>query len=497
MIHVLTPAQMRAADAQACAAVGADTLMHAAGGSIAAYVRGFAPAGRIVAFAGPGNNGGDAFAALAQLDPRYERIIYSARPRDAAAGIDVRPLPETFDEARKALDGATLALDGLFGIGSRLPLEPRYEGCVRALDRDLVPVLAIDIPSGIDAETGGVPGPCVRASATLAIAALKSGMLLEPAREACGELWLAPIGVDDATLAAHGGTFAAIDDGEFLALLPQRAASADKRSAGSPLVIAGSEQFPGAAVLCARGAARAGAGYVTIATPQTAAPALRAHLVEQVVVTVGEGPIAEVAADLLDVATHNGAVAIGPGLALDARTGEIVRAVVERCALPMVLDASALFHIGKHLDLLRGKPVVLTPHAGEFARLSGLGTIAPGERVPRLREFVERTGVTTLLKGPDTLIYDGAVMHVNGSGTSALATAGSGDVLTGIIATLLAQGLAPVDAARTGAYWHGLAGQWCARERPRGVIAGDVPEALGATLRSRSSPSSGLRRVFV
>ena len=137
------------------------------------------------------------------------------------------------------------------------------------------------------------------------------------------------------------------------------------------------------------------------------------------------------------------------------------------------MDASALFHLSKRLELLRGKPCVVTPHAGEFARLSGRGTVAPGTRVERIREFVDRTGVTTLLKGSDTLVYDGAgPVHINPTGTNALATAGTGDVLTGIIATLLSQGLSPVDAACAGAYWHGLAGQRrreaAARRRRRG-----------------------------
>jgi NAD(P)H-hydrate epimerase len=508
MIRVLTPREMRAADAAACASSSDVALMRNAGAKIAAYIRATVGGGRIVAFAGPGNNGGDAFAALAELDASYERIIYAAEApapsparvdavqRAAAAGIIVRALPEADDAAREALAGASLALDGLFGTGSRLPVGARFEPAVRALDRDAVAVLAIDIPSGIDAESGAADGPCVRATATLTLAACKPGLLLEPARAMCGEIWIADIGIDDAILRAHGGTFAAMDDGEFLATLPVRPRDADKRRAGSPLVIAGSTQFPGAAVLCALGAARAGAGYVTVATPEASAAMVRAHLIEQVVVTIGDAEPDAAAAELADVATHNGAVAIGPGLSLDDRTGAIVRAFAARCTLPMVIDASGLFHFGKHLELLRGKPVVLTPHAGEFARLSGKGTIAPGTRIARLREFVERTGITTLLKGPDTLVYNGTVMHINGSGTNALATAGTGDVLTGMISTLLAQGLSPADAARTAAYWHGLAATWCSRERPRGVVAGDLPPALGPTLRSRSSTSADPRRVY-
>jgi len=273
--------------------------------------------------------------------------------------------------------------------------------------------------------------------------------------------------------------FSILENKTFLQLLPKRDADSDKRSAGAPLIVAGSSQFPGAAVLCALGAARAGAGYVTVATATGAADALRAHLIEQVVVTISDDVSAkEAAEDIVSIAGRNGSIGIGPGLGLDDRTGKIVRGIITKNILPMVIDASALFHLAKHLDELHDKPIVLTPHEGEFARLSGRGTIAKGEREQRLREFVDRTGITTLLKGNDTLIYDGSTMHVNPTGTNTLATAGTGDVLTGIIATLLSQGLSPVDAARVGAYWHGLAGQTAAKRRPIGVIASDIIDAL-------------------
>ncbi|HUA09498.1 MAG TPA: NAD(P)H-hydrate dehydratase [Candidatus Acidoferrales bacterium] len=477
MIDVLTPAEMRAADAQAVAASGVEKLMRNAGGAIAAYVREHLPRGsRIVAFAGPGNNGGDARAAFAQLEG-YDCAL-----------VAPDEMPHDDASARAMLEGAALAIDALFGTGARLPLPERYAPAIRALDARERRVLAIDIPSGVDALTGAVPGDAVRASATITLAAMKPGLLFPPAREHCGELWIARIGIDEATLHAHAASFAALDDAGLLALLPHRADGADKRSAGAPLIIAGSQQFPGAAVLCARGAARAGAGYVTVATAPGAAATLRTHLIEQVVV--------EIADDLLDIAQRNSAAGIGPGLGLDDRTGEIVRGFVERCDLPMVIDASALFHFGKHLDLLRGKRCVLTPHEGEFARLSGLGTVAPGTRVERLREFTSRTGITTLLKGPATLIDDGARTYINASGTSVLATAGTGDVLTGMIATLLGQGLSPLDAACAGAYWHGLAARYCASARPVGVVAGDLPEALAATLRSLAPTTGALRRVY-
>ncbi len=199
---------------------------------------------------------------------------------------------------------------------------------------------------------------------------------------------------------------------------------------------------------------------------------------------------------MLEISKRNGSVGIGPGLGLDDRTGEIFARFVEATTLPIAIDASGLFHLSKRLDILRGKRCVVTPHAGEFARLSGRGTVMPGTRVERIREFVDRTGVTTLLKGSDTLVYDGSgPVHINPTGSSVLATAGTGDVLTGIVATLLSQDVPPVDAARIAAYWHGLAAQHAARHRRVGVIARDVAQALGKALPAPSDPDSGVTRV--
>ena len=495
MIYVLTPEQMRAADAETIAHTGVIELMSNAGSAIAQRLRRIAaPGARIVAIAGPGNNGGDAFCALVELGSEYECTIaedpsavgsearVAARARAAEANVRIVALPGDEREARALLRDA-IGVDGMFGTGARLPLPAAYRHLARVLDARERTVLAIDIPSGIDALTGAVAEDAVRATLTVTLAAAKPGLLLEPAREYVGELLCADIGIPEAILAAQPRTFAALDDATFLALLPRRPPDTDKRGAGAPLIVAGSAQFPGAAILCARAAARAGAGYVTVATPGSASAALRAHLMEQVVVELSDAAEPEaVAQELVDISRHNGAVAIGPGLGLDERTAKIFTLFLEANRLPIVVDASGLFHLSKHLDLLRGRPCVVTPHAGEFARLSGLGTIAPGTRVERIREFVDRTKITTLLKGSDTLIYDGTTVHINTTGSNALATAGTGDVLTGIIATLLSQGLSPVQAACAGAYWHGLAGRAAARKRRVGVVAGDVVAGLSDAL---------------
>jgi NAD(P)H-hydrate epimerase len=510
-MRVVTAEQMRAADAAAVARVGEIALMRAAGEALAEAIARISPLPRrLVAFAGPGNNGGDAFAAFAAVDSPCEKVIYAlpspatsdgrrdAEARARIAGVLTRPFPDSRQAADAALHDADVALDALFGTGARPVLGEALVPVVEALNASPAHVLAVDIPTGVDATTGSAAEPSVHADTTVTLGAAKLGLLLEPARANVGTLYVGDIGLADAAGGDLEGTrFAVLDDAEFLRLLPHRSEESDKRIAGAPLVLAGSEQFPGAAVLCARGAARAGAGYVMVAASAAAAPPIRAHLVEQVVVSFDERNVEGTIESLLHLTSRSNAVAIGPGLALSDTVGEIVRGFIERLERPFVADASALYHLGKHLHLLRGKACVVTPHAGEFARLSGEGTIAPGTRQARLRAFVARTGVTTLLKGNATLIDDGTTIHVNVTGTSALATAGTGDVLSGVIATLLSQGLAPVDAARVGAYWHGLAGRYASATRPVGVVAGDVADCLGLALPHMPEPRPGSRLLRV
>ncbi len=512
MIRVLSPAMMRAVDAAARDRLGAETPMRVAGRLLAERIRAAAPAGRIVAFAGPGDNGGDAFAALAELEPDRERIVYAlparspspgrldAEERAWQAGVSVRPLPADDRSADAALEGAALALDGLLGTGARLPVGEEMAPAVRALARRWKIVLAIDSPTGIDGESGAVVEPAVHARETLTLGALKPGLLLDPARTCVGDLWFGDLGFP-ADLFPERTPVGALDDDAFLRLLPRRPATADKRSAGALVIVAGSRQFPGAAVLCARAALRAGAGYVTLAAPESTAAVLRTQLVEPVVVELSDHAHPEhITETILDLTRRAAALAIGPGLGLDERWGVIVREVLRTAPVPCVADAGALFHLSKHLASVQGRPLVITPHAGEFARLSGEGTIALGDRVRRLRSFVERTGIVTLLKGRDTLVFDGETLHVNLTGCAALATAGSGDVLTGMIGALLAQGLSPSDAARVAAHWHGRAGEVCAHRRPIGTIAGDLPdalgEALGASVAAARNADAPLRLVF-
>ena len=499
-MRVVTAQQMRDADAAAVARVGDVALMRAAGDAIVRAMEIVRPgARRIVAFAGPGNNGGDAYAALAVHPSDAERVVYampaaqkSAGRRDAErrardVGVHTQPFPVTQDDARRALAGADLALDAMLGTGARVDLPEPMRAVSRALRAAGAPVIAIDIPTGIDATTGAADDDAIRARATVTLGAPKLGLLLEPARERAGEVFVGDLGILDEIAAGAGDAYAALDDAAFLALLPRRHAESDKRRSGAPLVIAGSERFPGAGVLCTLGAARTGAGYVTVGIGSGALATLRAHLIEQVAMPYDARDPATALATLRGLTAHASAVAIGPGLETDDATAVIVRGFLAELDLPFVADAGALTVLRDHLEILRGKRCVLTPHESEFARIDGGGPIAPGTRVERLRAFVERTGITTLLKGNATLVYDGRTMHVNTTGTNALATAGTGDVLTGVVATLLSQGLAPVDAARAGAYWHGLSARYVAKTREVGIIASDVANALGFALPSATA----------
>lgn len=503
-MRVVTAAQMRAIDAAAVAREGEIELMRRAGEAIATLIDRYAIAGGpVVAIAGNGNNGGDAYAALAVYRGPRARIVYAepqvsgsearrdARERALRAGVEERPFPPD----PGVLRAAGLVLDGILGVNARLPLDPRSDALVDAIAESDAPVLALDVPTGLDPTTGVYGEHVVAATATIALGRPKLGCFLDPGRDVTGDLWCAPLGMRDED--ANG-----IDDpptevltpGEFAELLPVRPPDAEKRSAGAPLIVAGSTQFPGAAVLCALGAARAGAGYVTLAAPEGAAAALRAHLVEQVVVTYDEREPEKALDTILELMDRSTSIGIGPGLGLADAFRTIVEGVLGRASLPAVADASALYHLAKRLTAYRDRPLVLTPHAGEFARLSGKGTIAPGQRLARLRAFVDEYRIVTLLKGRTTMIAGPGVTHLNPTGTNALATAGTGDVLTGVIATLLGQGLGPIDAARVGAYWHGLAGQVAQASRHRGVIARDVAEALGKA--SVLGAVEGIVRIF-
>ena len=443
MIPVLTPEEMAAVDAAAPEPV--EVLIGRAGAAVArealdllegAYGR------RVVVVAGKGNNGADGRAAAVRLRRRGVRVSLV----DAAA-------------APAALAHCDLVVDAAYGTGFRGTWEPPDPGDA--------PVLAVDVPSGVDGRTGEVAGPVLAAERTVTFAALKPGLLLGRGPELAGEVRVADIGLD-----VGGATTALVEDTDVAAWLPGRPREAHKWQA-AVWVVAGSPGMTGAAALAARGAQRVGAGYVRLSTPG-GAPGAGAPL-EAVGTPL---PTAGWAADVLDGVERFAAVVVGPGLGRDDGTAAEVRRLVDRCPVPVVVDGDGLAALGEHPSL--GRSTVLTPHDGEHARLTGA---APGpDRVAAAGDLARAAGCFVLLKGSTTAVAapDAGVFLVT-AGDARLATAGTGDVLSGAIGGLLAQGVDPGRAAAAGAHLHGRA----AHLGPvRGLVAGDLPDLLPAALAS-------------
>jgi len=456
MIPIVTPLEMAAIDAAAPEPV--EVLIERAGAAVARAAWRMLGGGygrRVLVVAGKGNNGNDARVAARLLARRGVRCVVVG-----AAG----PVPgEVVGQGRASLAGFDLVLDGAYGTG----FEDR--GGWSPPDYGPVPVLAVDIPSGVSGLTGAAVAGVGRAQRTVSFAALKAGLVLQPGRSLAGAVEVVDIGLD--TSEARAGLVGADD---LAAWLVPRPVDAHKWAAAC-WVIAGSPPMPGAAHLAARAAQRAGAGYVRLSSPGMGADPGRP--------TEAVGwPLDEVgwARSVVDSADRFGAVVVGPGLGLDPRTTAEVRALVGGLDRPVVVDGDGLTALGRGVGgfvRARRAPTVLTPHDGEYERLAA----APvgSDRFAAVRSLAERSGAVVLLKGPTTLVADpsGSVLAV-AEGDARLATAGTGDVLAGMIGALLARGIDPLEAAAAAAFWHGRAG---AAGPASGLIASDlidlVPEA--------------------
>jgi hydroxyethylthiazole kinase-like uncharacterized protein yjeF len=504
-MNALTPEEMRHADLRAVEDVGIPPLllMEAAGRAVAELARDFledldGDPIRVAIVAGPGNNGADALvAARFLMQVGFEPDIYmAAKAEDCnelcrtqldimeGLGASISFLREQSPEFfRSGLRAAALIVDGLLGTGSSGPLREHYRTWVNEINIADREVVAVDIPTGIDPATGMVPGPAVTATATVTMAAPKVGMLLYPAATYVGELWVAHIGIPPSILSESGARYHVMTKEQFFYWLPHRSPQANKRTAGDVVVIGGSRQYVGAPVLTAVAAQRAGAGYVTVACPPDAAAAVSHHLVEQIVSPWPEGEASTVVDFLLDATRHAGAVVIGPGLGREDRTQEIVRRFVKESTRPLVVDADALFAVAGHNDVVSGKKAVLTPHDGEFSRLLGeRADTAIANRIKAADDFASELDATLLLKGPRSIVATKEATYVNLTGNELLATAGSGDVLSGMIAAMLAAGCSSRQAAAIAAYWHGATADYLRDQKKHSIAAGDVAEALQDTL---------------
>ncbi len=501
-MNALTASEMRTADMRTIEDVGIPpiVLAEAAGRAVADLARDFLKEMqgdpiRVAIVAGSGNNGGDALVAARYLmQVGYEPDIYmAAKGADCnelcraqleimqGLGASVSYLREQSPEFfRSGLRSASLIIDGLLGTGASGALREPYRIWVNEINIASREVIAVDIPTGVDASSGAVPGPAVTATATVTMAAPKVGMLLYPAASYVGELWVAHIGIPPAILADVGGRYHVMTKQQFFFWLPRRSRLADKRSAGDVVIIGGSTQYVGAPVLASLGAVNAGAGYVTIACPKAAAPAISAHCVEQIIAPWPEtDDVATIVTALLEQTRHAGAVVIGPGLGRETITQEVVRRYLTQTTRPLVVDADALFALAGHTDIITGKKAVVTPHNGEFARLLGDNAEAAiTNRIKAADDFASGLDITLLLKGPRSIIATKEASYVNLTGHEVLATAGSGDVLSGMIAAMLAAGCSSRQSAAIGAYWHGTAADYLDDQHKHSVVASEIAQSL-------------------
>jgi ADP-dependent NAD(P)H-hydrate dehydratase / NAD(P)H-hydrate epimerase len=431
-----TAAEMRAAEE----GHDVDAMMEQAARAVAdEVVRRFPAARRVAAVCGKGSNGGDGRIAVRML-------------RESGLTAD-----ETDDPI-----GADVVVDALFGTG--FSGEPRADAAalIERMNGAGTPIVAVDVPSGVDASTGQVAGAAVHADFTVTMHARKVGLAVAPGRFCAGAVAVADIGIPPSETRHHLVTR------DILRLVPRREQSDNKYTAGSVLVVGGSTGMTGAATLTARAAFRADAGYVAIAAPAESLPVLETLVVEAV-----KRPLE----DVDDAAQRAGALAIGPGLGRDR--AELVRRLLADFGLPAVVDADGLFGLE---PFERKAPTVLTPHEGELGRLLGEESAwVAAHRLEAVQRAAEHFGCTVLLKGSDTLVCgpDGGALVV-ALGPPSLATAGTGDVLTGVIAAFLAKGLEASLAAAAGAAAQQLAASLVPEQS--GLVAGDVVDALPRAL---------------
>jgi NAD(P)H-hydrate epimerase len=494
-------------------------LMERAGEGVARVLERIVPDGPVAVLCGKGNNGGDGLvvARLLREHGRTVRVVCATPPGelrgDARANLERLPgePPVQLDGApwtaaaeadpeaagagalagALALAGATALVDALLGTGFSGEPHGALGAAIEALEAAAAPVVSVDVPSGVDASTGAVRGGAVHATATVTFHAAKPGLWIRPGKAHAGEVHVLDIGIPrGAPLVAEVGLI----EPAVIARLPTRDAASTKFASGHVLVVGGSRGLSGAPRMAAEASMRAGAGYVTACVPASLQDLLAGAATPELMtrgLAEADGALDPGALDeLLEAAGRGGAIVLGPGLGRTDGAFALARSLAARADVAMVLDADGLnAHAGRLEELAaRGAPTVLTPHAGELGRLLALDSAAvERERLAHVRDAAARSQAVVVLKGDDTLVSlpDGTVAVSRGA-SPALATAGTGDVLGGVIAALLAQGLDAFTAAAAGVALHAQAGREAARAlgAREGVIASDVISALPAARRA-------------
>jgi len=504
-LRVASAEDIRRLDALAVEKYGLteDLLMENAGAAVARLVAVKTEPGLVAVFAGSGNNGGDGLAAarhLASLGVEVTVLLVGSRGRmKGAAKRQLERLEAAGVEALDYEEGmgalwftapALVVVDAMLGIGLNRQVAGKYRKAVEdinGLKEAGATVVSVDIPSGVHADTGRVMGAAVKADYTVTFGLPKPGCLLYPGAEYCGDVYVATISYPRALL----------DDEEIRMHVnepsqpPPRRPDTHKGDYGRALFVAGARRYLGAPVFAALSYLKAGGGYSVLATPGSIVPFLGARASEVVYAPMpetGSGSIALSALDeILGLAERADFVVVGPGLSREQETLELALEVMRRVDKPLLVDGDGLYALAAEPDAVKGRgaPTILTPHLGEMSRLTGIDVEEiKADRVSVLREWCRRLGAVIVLKGAHTLIgYPGGDVYVNTTGNPGMATPGSGDVLAGTIPAMAGLGLDPLEAARTGVFVHGLAGDLAAEKHGvDGVTASAIMEELGRAL---------------
>ncbi len=468
---------------------------------------------RVVVLAGTGNNAGDGFVIARLLHGKgtWVRVV-CLRPADRLRGdallnyrilenIGVRPAhwdeSADFSSQFSLIREADVIIDALLGTGLSSPVQGLYRDVIEAVNALEKPVLAVDVPSGLDASTGKVLGAALRAIATATFGLPKVGQRIGQGDALVGALQVVDIGIPDCVVASAGIQRWWLDENLCRQWLEPRPAETHKGRAGHVCLLSGSPGKTGAATLASLGAARVGAGLVTLFVPRSLNPILEVKLTEAMTFPIAETSEQSAAAaaepEILSFLQGKQALAVGPGISLHQETKQLLFNLISQAPCPLVLDADALTLVAEDPETLRSAsvPVILTPHPGEMARLMACSvTEVQANRLEVSREFSRKYGVIVLLKGHRTVIAapDGK-MAINGSGTPAMASGGMGDVLTGMIAGFLAQGFEPFQATCLAAFVHGKAAEKACRDHTtRGLLASDVLEEIPFVIGELETP---------
>ena len=465
---------------------------------------------KIIIFSGKGNNGGDGFVIARHLLNggadvevlvlgKVQDLNGDARSNAEIAlkiGVTVRETdPGNINSFDHRLRHSDIIVDAIFGTGLQRPAAGLYETAIKKINEARKYVVAVDIPSGVDSDSGQLIGPHVRADLTIALALRKRSHVLFPAAGVMGGIQSVDIGIPNSAMNSQSPSVQMTEESDVRSWFPKRPSDSHKGNYGHVLVIVGSRGKCGAAGLTALAALRSGCGLVTLATPESCQKGLEFHPLEVMTVPIPETkngcPGIQAKQTLLEQCRGKSAVAIGPGISTDAETGQLLDELLPEINCPLVIDADGLNCLAKNQDHWPEfrSPVVLTPHPGEMSRLSGCSVQEVQEnRIEAAASFAREKSVYLVLKGTGTLIaYPEGPVYINPTGNPGMATAGVGDVLTGIIAGLIAQGLEPGRAAIAGTYIHGMAGDLYAETASETtLIAGDLLRTL----------PEGLARIF-